>query len=47
MRKIVKILKEIHWRKNAIADEQACIELEFGSFHGPTSTGIKRFDRPG
>lgn len=35
MRKIVKILKEIHWRKNAIADEQACIELEFGSYRGP------------
>lgn len=35
MRKIVKILEEIRWHKNAIADEQERIELEFGSDHGP------------
>lgn len=35
MRKIVKILEKIHWRKNAIADAQEYIELEFGSDHGP------------
>lgn len=35
MRKIVKILEEIRWRKNAIADEQERIEFEFGSDHGP------------
>lgn len=35
MRKIVKILEKIHWCKIAIADEQARIELEFGSNHGP------------
>lgn len=35
MRKIVKILEKIRWRKNAIADEQERIELEFGSDHGP------------
>lgn len=35
MRKTVKILEEIRWRKNEIADEQERIELEFGSDHGP------------
>lgn len=35
MRKIVKILEKIRWRKNAIADAQERIELEFGSDHGP------------